>query len=226
MKRFWREVTVTDGGTVLLDARVVRTPGRRTLALPNAALAAAVAEEWRAVSDEIDPRGMPMTGLANAAIDIVTPDPARFAAGLAAYADSDLLCYRADSPEPLVERQRAAWDPVLDWARRRYDIHIETTAGVMHVAQPMATVERLGNAIRALDAFRLAAASPIVTLTGSLILTLALLERALDAEATWAAAHIDEDWQAELWGADELASATRAARHAEYDAAVRFLRLL
>jgi chaperone required for assembly of F1-ATPase len=226
MKRFWREVTVDGDGAVLLDARVVRTPGRRTLALPSAALAAAVAEEWRAVSDEIDPRGMPMTGLANAAIDIVAPDPARFASRLAAYADSDLLCYRADTPQPLVERQRVAWDPVLDWARGRYDIHIETTAGVMHVAQPIATVERLGSAIAALDAFRLAAASPIVTMTGSLILTLALFERAADAETTWAAAHVDEDWQAELWGTDELATGTRAARRAEYDAAVGFLALL
>jgi len=226
MKRFWTEVTIDRDRAVMLDARPVRTPGRRALALPTMALAEAVADEWRAVSGDIDPRAMPLTGLANAALDIVAPDPAAFAARLAAYAASDLLCYRAATPEPLVERQRAAWDPTLDWVRTRYDVHVATTGGVMHVAQPAAMLDRLGTAIGAYDEFRLAAAAPIVTLTGSLMLTLALLEAAADAEAIWSAAHVDEDWQAELWGQDDLATQTRAARRAEYGAATRFLALL
>ena len=219
-------MTIGDEGVVMLDARPVRTPARRPLALPGAALAEAVAEEWRAVAEEIDPRAMPLTGIANAAIDIVAPDRARFATGLAAYGASDLLCYRADEPEPLVTRQRDAWDPILAWARQRYDVRIETTTGVMPVAQPPATLHRLDAAIAAYDPFHLAAASPIVTLTGSLILTLALLDGGADAAMIWRAAQIDEDWQTEMWGEDYLAKETREARRADYDGAVRFLTLL
>lgn len=226
MKRFWTEVTIDPDRAVMLDARAVRTPGRQPLALPTDALAIAVADEWRAVEGDVDPRTMPLTGLANAAIDIVRADPAGFAARLAAYGDSDLVCYRAELPEPLVDRQRAAWNPAIDWARARYDVHLETTAGVMHVAQPPATIRRLGEAIAAYDAFRLAAASPIVTLTGSLVLTLALLDHAFDADTVWAAAHVDEDWQAEMWGEDYLAIETRAVKRAEFDAATQFLALL
>ncbi|MDQ2893532.1 MAG: ATPase [Pseudomonadota bacterium] len=226
MKRFWSEVSVGDDRVVMLNARAVRTPGRSLLALPTDTLASAIADEWRAVEGEVEPRRMPLTGLANAAIDLVAPDRASFAAGLGAYGETDLLCYRAELPEPLVDRQRAAWDPLLGWARARYDIHLETTAGVIHVAQPPATIQRLADAIASYDAFRLAAAAPIVTLTGSLILTLALLDHAADADAIWAAAYVDEDWQAEMWGEDYLATATRAANRAEFDAATRFLSLL
>lgn len=226
MKRFWSTVSVDADRVVMLDARPVRTPGRAPIAAPTHALAAAIADEWRAVEGDIDPRTMPLTGLANAAIDLVAPDRAGFAARLAAYGETDLLCYRAELPEPLVDRQRAAWDPMLDWARARYDIHVETTAGVIHVAQPRATLQRLADAIASYASFRLAGAAPIVTLTGSLILTLALLEHAADADTVWAAANIDEDWQVEMWGEDYLATATRAAQRKEYEAAVRFLALL
>lgn len=225
MRRFWREVALADG-EVLLDGRPVRTPGRAPLALPTAALADAVAEEWRAVGEALDPRAMPLTGLANAAVDRVAPDRAAFAAGLARYGESDLLCYRAEGPPPLVERQAAAWDPVLDWARRRYDVAFTVTAGVMHRPQPPGTLRRLGDAAAALDAWILAALSPVVTITGSLILGLALAERALSPDAAWGAAGVDEDWQAELWGEDPLAAEARAARRREFDAAVRLLGLL
>lgn len=223
MRRFWREVAVDGDGVVLLDGRPVRTPGRVPLALPTAALAEAVAEEWRAVGETIDPRAMPMTGLANAAIDRIAPDPAAFAAGLARYGESDLLCYRADAPEPLVERQVAAWDPLLDWARARYDVTFAVTAGVMHVAQPVATIARLGEAVGALPPFALAGLSPVVTITGSLVGALALAEGAASADAVWAASRLDEDWQAEMWGADADALAVREARRREFDAGVRFL---
>lgn len=226
MKRFWTQVAIDDGRVVTLDGRPVRTPGRAPLALPTDALAAAVADEWRKVPDVLDPRAMPLTGLANAAIDRIATDPAPFAAGLAAYGASDLLYYRAESPDELIARQQAAWDPWLDWARARYDVHFEPTAGIIHRAQPPATLARLGEAVAALDPFRLAGLSPVVTITGSLVLALALLENAGDADTLWAAAHVDEDWQAELWGSDLLAEQARANRRRDYDAAVTFLRAL
>lgn len=225
MKRFWKTVTIADGA-IELDGRPVRTPARAPLALPTPQLAEAVAEEWRGVGEALDPRAMPLTGLANAAIDQVAPNPAPFAADLARYGESDLLCYRADSPEPLVERQAAQWDPLLDWARTRYDVHFETTAGIIHRPQPPATIARLNEVVAALDPFRLAALSPLVTISGSLVAALALLEGAADAETVWRAAQLDEDWQAEQWGEDELATRARQARRADFDAGTRFLALL
>ncbi|TGX52700.1 ATPase [Sphingomonas gei] len=226
MRRFWKHVTVEPGNGLALDGRPVRTPGRTPLAAPTRALIEAIAEEWRGVGDTLDPRAMPLTGLANAAIDRVAPDPAAFAAGLAAYGESDLLYYRAEEPAALVDRQAAAWDPLLDWARRRYDVHFEPVAGVMHHAQPEATVTRLSEAVAALDAFRLAALSPVVTISGSLVAALALAEDAATAEAVWQAAHVDEDWQAERWGEDVLAVQAREARRVDFDAGVRFLGLV
>jgi chaperone required for assembly of F1-ATPase len=225
LKRFWTDVSVDIDRVVRLDGRPVRTPGRVPLALPNAALAEAVAEEWRAVGDTIDPRAMPLTGLANAAIDRVATDPAAFAAGLAAYGESDLFYYRAVEPPELVVRQAAAWNPLLDWARGRYDVHFETTAGVMHIAQPPATLARLSETLIRRDAFALVALQPIVTITGTLIGALALAEGATDAETLWRAAQIDENWQAEQWGEDALATQARDAKRRDYDAAVRFLSL-
>ncbi|MBV8237571.1 MAG: ATPase [Sphingomonas sp.] len=226
MKRFWKDVTLDADGGVLLDGRPVRTPGRAPLALPTPALAEAVADEWRAVGETLDPRAMPLTGLANAAIDRIAPDPAPFAAEAARYAETDLTCYRADSPAELVERQRAAWEPLLDWARQRYDVHFETTAGVMHVAQPQATLDRLAEAVATRDAFAIAALQAIASATGTIVGTLALAEGAIDAETLWRAAQVDEDWQAEHWGEDELATRAREAKRASFDAAARFLAAL
>lgn len=228
VKRFWTDVTIVDQGGhgIALDGRPVRTPGRAPLAVPNTALADAIAEEWRAVGETVDPREMPLTGLANAAIDRIAPDPMAFASGIARYAESDLLCYRADGPLALVERQAAAWDPPLAWARARYDIHFVTTAGVMHVAQPEATVARLAEAIGARTPFELAPLSIVTSLTGSLVLALALAEQAIDADAAWRAAQVDEDWQREQWGDDALATQAVNARRREYDDAVRFFALL
>lgn len=225
MKRFWKHVDVDADRGVRLDGKPVRTPGRLPLVLPTDALAAAVANEWRSIEGEIDPRAMPLTGLANAAIERVAADPALFAANLAAYAESDLLCYRAEGPAPLVERQTASWDPPLSWATQRYDVHFTVATGVIHQPQPDATIERLAVAIAARDPFELAALSPIVTITGSLVLGLALAERAMNSDAIWAAANLDEDWQAEQWGVDPLAVRARDVRRAEFDAAARFLSL-
>jgi len=225
MKRFWKEVTVDADRGVRLDGKPVRTPGRLPLVLPTDALAEAVADEWRTVAGEIDPRAMPLTGLANAAIERVTADPALFAANLAAYAESDLLCYRADAPPELIARQAAAWDPPLTWATQRYDVYFEVAIGVMHQPQPDATIERLAVAVAVRDPFELAGLSPVVTITGSLVLGLALIERAMGADEVWAAANVDEDWQAEQWGEDALAVQAKAVRRAEFDAAARFLHL-
>lgn len=225
MKRFWKTVTIVDGA-IELDGRPVRTPARAALTLPTPQLAEAVAEEWRIVGEELDPRAMPLTGLANAALDQIAPNPAPFAADLARYGESDLLCYRAELPEPLVERQAAHWDPLLDWGRARYDVHFETTAGIMHRPQPAATIARLQEVVAALDPFQLAALSPLVTISGSLVAALALLEGAADRDIVWRASQLDEDWQIEQWGEDELATRARNVRRADFDAAARFLSLL
>jgi chaperone required for assembly of F1-ATPase len=226
VKRFWTDVTVDAERGVRLDGKPLRTPGRAPLLLPTAAFAEAVAEEWRACGETVDPRAMPLTGITNAAIDRIAPDPAAFAAGLAAYGESDLLCYRADEPEELAARQAAAWDPLLDWARARYDVHFEIVTGIMHRAQPAATLARLGEAVAAREAFELAALSPLVTISGSLVGALALLERAADADSVWAAANVDEDFQADRWGRDALAEAASAARRRDFDAGARVLELL
>ncbi|TKD51296.1 ATP12 family chaperone protein [Sphingomonas baiyangensis] len=229
MKRFWREVAVAHdagGWGITLDARPVRTPGRAALAIPTQSLAEAIASEWREVGDTIDPRAMPLTGLANAAIDRIAPDGAGFAAGLARYAESDLLCYRAVDPPPLVARQAAAWQPLLDWAQARYDVHFAVTAGVLPVAQPPTTIARLGEAIAAQPPFALAPLSIVTTLAGSLVIALALAEQAFPADVLCGAATLDETWQAELWGDDSEAAASRAVRTREYADAVRFLEAL
>jgi chaperone required for assembly of F1-ATPase len=228
MKRFWKTVVIDDQRGIRLDDRPVRTPGRVALALPTDALAQGVADEWASIGEgeEIDPRAMPLTGLSNAAIDRVGADPALFAAGLAQYGESDLLCYRADSPDDLVARQAAAWDPLLDWARTRYDVHIEVATGILHRSQPDQTLARLSDAIAARDAFELAALSPVVTIGGSLIAALALAERAATAEQLWDAITLDEEYQAERWGRDPLAEAGIAARRRDFGAGVRMLELL
>lgn len=228
MKRFWTEVSVAaeDGGHgIRLDGRPVRTPGRLLLVVPSPALAEAIADEWRAVKGEIAPAAMRLTGLANAAVERIAPDPAPHVAGIAAYGESDLTCYRADGPEPLIAREAAAWGPLLAWATARYDVHFEVTSGVMHRPQPAATVARLAEAVAARDAFALAALSPIVSITGTLVGGLALDEGAVDADALWTAATVDEAWQAEMWGEDAQAAQSLAAKRTEYDAAVRFLAL-
>ncbi|ABQ69068.1 ATP12 ATPase [Rhizorhabdus wittichii RW1] len=229
MKRFYKQVSVepvAGGHAIRLDGRPVKTPARADLTLPTSALAHAVAAEWDAQAEEIDPRRMPLTGLANAAIDRIAPDPAAFARGLAAYAETDLLCYRADSPAKLVDRQAASWDPLLDWARDRYDVHFETVAGIIHRPQPDETVQRLAAAVAAHDAFHLAALQPLVTITGSLVIALALAGGRIDAEQAFAAAHLDELWQAEQWGEDALATEARENRRADFKAAARLLGLL
>ena len=229
MKRFWKAVSVDregDGWEIRLDGRPVKTPARAPLVIPNEKLADAIADEWRSVEDEIDPRAMPLTGLANAAIDRVAPERQAFAGGVARYAEADLACYRSEWPPELAALQQGAWDPLLAWARRRYDVDFSTTSGLVHVPQPQATVERLAHAVAALDPFRLAGLSPLVTIGGSLIAGLAVLEKALTPEEAWEAVSIDERWQLQQWGADAEAKTALEGRERDFMAAARFLELV
>jgi chaperone required for assembly of F1-ATPase len=230
MKRFWKDAAAVADQPgrwrIELDGRPVRTPARALLLLPAAQLAEEVAGEWSAAGETVDPRAMPLTGLANAAVDRIAPDPAAFADGLARYAASDLLCYRADSPPKLIEAQAEEWDPLLHWARRRFDVDFRVTAGMMPVDQPQATLDRLAAAVHALDPFRLAAMSPLVTVGGSLIAALALLEGAASTDEVWLAISLDERWQLEQWGSDSEAEKALAAREADFRAGARLLELL
>ena len=226
MKRFYKQVTVTPERGILLDARQVKTPLKASLILPTLALAEEVALEWRAQDKDILPHTMPFTGLANAAIDRVAADAQGFAAGLAQYGESELLCYRADSPPDLVARQDLLWNPLLAWARERYDVSFTLVTGVMHQHQPAEALTRLSATISARNPWELAALSPIVTIAGSLIIALAVLERELEADAAFDTAHLDELWQAEQWGEDWMAAETRAAHRKDFSDACRFLRML
>jgi chaperone required for assembly of F1-ATPase len=229
VKRFWKQASVApegEGWGVRLDDKPLRTPARALLLVPNEELARAIADEWSGAGEEIDPRAMPLTGLTNAAIDRVAPDRGVFADGLARYAEADLACYRADNPKKLVERQAKSWDPLLAWARRRFDIDFAVTSGLRHVAQPPATVERLAHQVAALDAFQLAALSPLVTIGGSLIAALAVVERAMTPEQAWDAVILDERWQLEQWGHDAEAEAALENRRRDFRSAARFLELL
>ena len=225
MKRFWQHVAVADdaaGFAIALDGRAVRTPKRAPLIIPQPALAAAIAAEWATVDGDIDPRAMPLTGLANAAIDIIAPDVAAFAATIAPYATADLLCYRADDAD-LSREQARLWNPILDWAERQFTIQFNLTTGVMPADQPRETIARLTNALGGADAWGLAALSPLTSLSGSLVSALALLHSAFDAESLWQAAILDALWQEERWGSDADALAARAHAKREWDAAAQFL---
>jgi chaperone required for assembly of F1-ATPase len=228
-KRFYRQAQAGaegEGGVpVLLDGKPVRTPLRRTFAAPTPALAQALAEEWNAQEHAIDPPRMPLTRLANAVIDAVADAREAVAEEVAKYLGSDLVCYRAETPPGLVARQTQAWDPVLAWAQQALGARFVTVQGVMHAAQPSEAVAAARAAIPA-DAWRLAAVSSITTLTGSALLALALAYGARDAEAVWRAAHVDEDWQMQQWGRDEIALARRAFRFTELQAAATVLTLL
>lgn len=229
MKRFWKEVAVIDddgGWGIALDGRPVRTPQRASLAAPSAALADAIAAEWRAVGETIDPGAMPMTGLANAAIDLAATDIAAFAAPVAAYAESDLFCYRDARDAALQAEQVAAWNPLLAWAEGRYGIEFTLTQGVLPVDQPAATIAALRDVVFAQDPWRITALTPLVTIGGSLVAGLALLENAFDADALWAAVSLDELYQEHRWGADSEAQKARAGNQRAWDNAARFLSLL
>ena len=229
MKRFWKSAQAiqNDGSWgVELDGRPLRTPARKPLSVPTQRLAEDIAAEWNAAEDKIDRRAMPLTGLANAAIDRVAPDKKSFASGIAKYAEADLASYRAEGPQGLIDAQAEHWDELLAWGRRRFDVDFRTTNGLLHVDQPPATVERLGHAVSALDPYRLAGLSPLVTIGGSLLAALGVLEEVFTPEWAWESVSVDDRWQLEQWGSDAEAEAALDNRKRDFLVAARFLELL
>lgn len=209
-KRFWKSALVAeneDGFAVELDGRTVKTPAKQALVVPTRAMADAIAEEWDAQVDVIKPHTMPVTKTANAAIDKVAVQHPEVADLLAAYGDSDLLCYRADAPEELIARQLEQWDPVLDWAADRLGARLLPRTGVMHIPQDPAAVAVLTRQTHALDAFELAAFHDLVSMSGSLVLGFAAALDARPADEVWTLSRLDELWQEEQWGEDEDATA-------------------
>ncbi len=229
MKRFWKVANIVereDGFAVELDGRPIRTPDRNRLIVPTAALAQAIAAEWDVQGEKVDLKAMPLTRLAQGAIDQVAANRDYVIDRIATYARSDTLYYRADDRQPeLAAEQARQWDSLLDWARGRYDIGFETVAGVVHRDQPEATVERLREVVVAQDDFALAAMLQLAGLVDSLILVLALVEGERDAETLWLLGHLEELWQEQQWGEDAEALARREVRLAEWRTGVQFLTL-
>jgi chaperone required for assembly of F1-ATPase len=226
VKRFYRQVAVlpADGGiAVCLDGRPIKTPDKAALELPTAALAEAVADEWRAQEQDIDPLAMPFTRLANTAIDRIAPRRAGVIAEIVAYGGSDLVCYRVAHPADLAARQAAAWQPLLDWLAERHGARLESRLGVVHKAQPQAALEALAEAVQPFTDMELAAVHSATSATGSLVLALALAARRIDAEAAFAAGQLDEAFQAERWGEDDESVLRRAELRADLAAAADFL---
>jgi chaperone required for assembly of F1-ATPase len=228
-KRFYSAASVGEapgGWAILLDGRPVRTPKRLHLTVPTRQLAEAIAAEWAAQGERIDPATMPLSKLAITAIDGVAGSMADVAADVVRYAGNDLLCYRAEAPEALAVLQAAAWDPVLAWIEAETRARFFLAIGVMPVTQQPQALERIADLVAPFEPFALAALHVMTTLTGSAFLALAVAKERLPVEEAWAAAHIDEDWQIARWGVDVEAAERRARRHAEMRAAARFLELL
>lgn len=227
-KRFWKKaetVPVTGGFAVHLDGRAIKTPVKAALVVPTRAIADAICAEWDAQHDIVKPLTMPVTRAANAAIDKVTPQFVEVADMLAAYGDSDLLCYRATAPEGLTERQAALWNPLLTWAETNLNARLVTVAGVMHQAQSPHALEELRRRIHAFSAFELAAFHDLVSLSGSLIIGFAATKGHLDPQTLWDLSRLDEIWQQEHWGQDDEADAAAAIKAEAFHAAKRFFDL-
>ncbi len=229
MKRFYKIAAVQrdeSGHAITLDGKSVRTPMRKTLALPNAKLAEAVAGEWAAQGETIEPPTMLLTAIANTAIDRIATARDDMVAGLVHYAESDMLCYRADGPADLAVRQATIWQAILDWAAVDLGATLQVTVGVVPITQSSAALAKLRNVLRAYDDFRLAALSTAVSAMGSLILGLALAEGRLSAAEAFTAAQLDETYQNEFWGEDAEALTRRDNLRSDIEAAATVFRLL
>lgn len=226
MKRVYKQVSVeaVDGGwEVRLDGRPVRTPARQPLHLPTRALADAVAAEWDAQADAVRPNTMPLTQLANVAVDRARDQHPQMVEAVAAYAGTDLLCYRADTPPALAERQRRDWQPLLDWCALRHDALLAPTVGIVHRPQSAEALAALRAAVEDLDPWRLAALQNAVGATGSLVIALALLDGRVTPAEAFALSQLDELFQAEQWGEDAEAARRRAGILADLEATGRFI---
>jgi chaperone required for assembly of F1-ATPase len=224
-KRFWTSADIApedDGFSVRLDGRPVKTPAKAPLVVPTSDMARAIAAEWDAQVDVIDPHSMPVTRSANAAIDKVRHQHAEVAQMLADYGDADLLCYRAASPVELIHRQSEAWDPLLDWAEATFGARLRTVTGVMHAPQDQTALAALTGPVHKMDAFTLTAFHDLVSLSGSLVIGFAALTGHRPPDELWQLSRLDEQWQAELWGVDEEAAEQAARKESDFLAAKRF----
>lgn len=225
-RRFYKAATAgahADGFAVLLDGKPVRTPGKKSLAVAGRRIAEALAAEWEAQRERIDPATMPLTRLVNSAVDRVAGEMKAVRAEIVKYAGNDLICYRAEGPQSLLDAQAAAWDPLVDWARAALGVRMVLADGIVHAAQDEALSSAVYRALQPLDPLALAAVSSATTLTGSAIVALALLSGRLTVEEAWEAAHVDENWQMSQWGQDEAAISQRQSRKRELDAAALVL---
>lgn len=228
MKRFYKDVSVEradNGFRVALDGRPIRTMAGAPQVVPSAALAEAMAEEWRQQGEEIDPKDFVLRDLADYAIDQIAPDKPAAVDKVLSYAETDTLCYRADPDEPLFRRQQELWEPLVRAAEQRHAIRLERVSGIVHRPQSEAAIARLRQALEQQDAFTLAALHTLASLAASLIVALAASEPDADAETLFAASNCEEDWQAEQWGWDAEAEQGRATRMAAFEAALHFMRL-
>ena len=229
MKRFWKEALterVEGGWLIRLDARPVRTPARRLCIVPVAGMADGIAAEWNAQGERVEPLSMPLTRAASTCLDRVMPEIDAVRRNVTSYGGTDLLCYRAPSPAELVARQNQGWDPLLDWAEKHLGARLAVGAGVMHIAQPPEAMERLARHVESFDAWELTGLSELTSLSGSLILALAVLHGRLTPEEAWALSRLDEQWNIEQWGEDTEAAQQTARRKADFEAAAGQLRLL
>lgn len=227
-KRFWKQASVVerDGGYgVELDGRSVNTPNKTPLILPTLPMAQAIAAEWDAQDEKIDPLSMPVTRSANSALDKVLPQQADVVAMLAEYGDSDLLCYRAAGPAELIAQQAAMWDDMLDWATSEFGGRLAVGEGVMHVSQDPALLQKLHAQVAAFDHFALVGVHDLVAISGSLILALAVTRDVVSVPDAWAKSRVDEHWQISQWGEDEEASANEALKKQAFEHAEHFFRL-
>jgi chaperone required for assembly of F1-ATPase len=227
-KRFYAGAGVAEGKggfLVTLDGKPIKTPSGHQVMAPERSIADAIAAEWNAQGDTINPLTMPLTRFANSVVEGVTGKVDAVADDIAKYLGSDLLFYRAGHPEALVAREAAHWDPILFWAADTLGAHFILAEGLVHVRQPDSAVAAARAALPS-DAWSIAALHVVTTLTGSALLALALLRGVLDQDQVWAAAHVDEDWNIEKWGVDEEVAARRAARLVDFKAAAGILKAL
>ena len=229
-KRFYDSAGISetdDGFAVQLDGRTVRTPAKKILQLPTKPLAELVRDEWQAQKQEIDPATMPVTRLVNTALDGVVNDPQAVIEDLLRFAGTDLLCYRADGPQRLVDRQNELWDPVIDWAHAALGARFVLAEGIIHVEQPKEAISAMGIHIVAHKSpIALAGLHSMTSLTGSALLAMAVAREHMSAEEAWTAAHVDEDWNLDQWGQDAEAAARRTYRWGEMQAADKAFKAL
>jgi chaperone required for assembly of F1-ATPase len=227
-KRFYKEAGVTEadhGFAVTLDGKPIKTPSGRSVTVPVRAIADAIAAEWQAQQETIDPLTMPLTRFANSVVESVADRIELVRDDVAKYFQSDLLFYRAGHPQELVAKEAKHWDPVLFWAADQLGAHFILAEGIMHVRQPDSAVEAAQRALPG-DPWSVAAVHVVTTLTGSALLALALTHGARDPDQVWDAAHVDEDWNRDQWGVDEEVAARRAAREVDFRAALRILQAI